>query len=404
MEPEVKDGRQREAIQEKDLAGFKYFRKVLDLLARLHDQACDRDTAGNRVLHYDQHIALILLYLFNPIVSSLRAIAQVSTLEKVQRKLGIPKTNVVSLSEANRIFDASLLRGIIQDLARQLRPLPKRPELRDIQGILTLVDSSLITALPKLVQAMWLDEEHKAVKLHTHFELLSGVPDSITVGDGNSSDWQDLASRLLPGRVYVMDRGYACFELLQKILDTNSSFVCRVRDNSVYEVIEQLPLSEEAKAAGVVSDRLVRLGGESSEHRVRQTLRLVEVRATPHRKRMHGARGGPEQGDTILIATDMLDVPAEAISLLYRERWGIEIFFRFFKHTLTCRHLLAHNRNGIAIQCYAAIIACLLLALWTGKKPTRRTYEMFCYHLIGWASEEELDAHIQGLPPVANKA
>ena len=157
----------RKPIQEQDLAGFKYFRKILKLLGRLHEDACERDKAHNRVLHYDQHIALILLYLFNPVVSSLRALAQVSTLAKVQQKLGIPKTNLVSLSEANRLFDASLLQGIVQDLGRELR-------LRDLQGIVTLVDSTLITALPKLVKLLWLDEQHKAIKLHTRFELLGG--------------------------------------------------------------------------------------------------------------------------------------------------------------------------------------------------------------------------------------
>jgi len=290
----TKDGRRRDPIRQKDLVGFKYFGKVLALLNRLHDQACARDTAGNRVLHYDQHIALILLYLFNPIVSSLRAIAQLSTLDRVHKKLGIPKTNVVSLSEANRVFDSRPLLGIIQELNRQLHPLPRNPQLRDIQGIITLVDSSLITALPKLVKAMWLDDQHKAIKLHTHFELLAGVPASIRVDQGNSSDWKDLAGRLLPGRVYVMDRGYGCFELLQMILDQGSSFVCRVRDNSVYETIADQPLCATVRRAGVVSDRMVRLGGQTSERRVRQPLRLVEVGVTPHRKRIHNARGGPQ--------------------------------------------------------------------------------------------------------------
>jgi len=96
-------------------------------------------------------------------------------------------------------------------------------------------------------------------------------------------------------------------------------------------------------------------------------------------------------------------VPAEVIALLYQQRWGIEIFFRFFKHTLGCRHLLAHNNNGVEIQCYCAIIACMLIALWTGRRITRRTYEMVCYHLIGWASETELDAHIQRLKAADEK-
>ena len=92
-------------------------------------------------------------------------------------------------------------------------------------------------------------------------------------------------------------------------------------------------------------------------------------------------------------------MPAEVIALMYKHRWAIETFFRFFKHVLGCRHLLSHSSRGIEIQTYAAIIACLLITLWTGKKPTLRTYEMICFYFTGLANEEELLAHIAKLTP-----
>ena len=84
--------------------------------------------------------------------------------------------------------------------------------------------------------------------------------------------------------------------------------------------------------------------------------------------------------------------------MLYRYRWTIEIFFRFFKHTLGCRSLLSHDPVGIEIQTYCAIIACMLISLWTGRKPTLRTYEMICYYFTGLAEEDELLAHLAKLP------
>ena len=75
-------------IKEEDLHDFKHFKLVVPLLERLHDDACRRERAGNRKLHYDQYVALILLYFFNPIVTSLRGIQQTSELKKVQRILG----------------------------------------------------------------------------------------------------------------------------------------------------------------------------------------------------------------------------------------------------------------------------------------------------------------------------
>jgi len=90
-------------------------------------------------------------------------------------------------------------------------------------------------------------------------------------------------------------------------------------------------------------------------------------------------------------------VPAEVIALIYLHRWTIEIFFRFFKHVLGCRHLLSHSRQGIEIQAYMAIIGCLLISLWTGRKPTLRTYEMVCHYFAGLAREEDLLAHLAQL-------
>ena len=384
-------------IREEDLAGFKYFKLILKMLDRLHLQATARDKAHNRTLHYDQHVALILLYFFNPIVSSLRSVVSASKLKKVQKKLNCARASLGSLSEANRVFDAQLLLPIMEELASQCKPISHDARLDDVKGILTLVDGTLLKALPKLVEAMWLDEKNKAFKLHTHFELLKGIPVGMTLTDANASEWRTLAAGLLADRVYVMDRGYACFELLGSILAAKSSFVCRVRDNSSYQIIEERPISAEAAEAKVVSDRIVLLGCQTADQRVTRPLRLIEIRVTPHRKRIHGARGGPEQGEILLIATDLLDLPAEVIALIFKCRWEIEIFFRFFKHVLGCRHLLAHNANGIRIQTYSAIIACLLIALWTGRKPTLRTYEMICFYFTGLADEEELEAHLAGL-------
>lgn len=110
-------GKRKEKIKEKDLQGFKHFKLLLPALQKLHDHECDR--AGNRKLHYDQHSALILLYFFNPIVTSLRGIQQASELKKVQRKLGCSRASLGSLSEANHVFDADLLRGVIGELVEQ---------------------------------------------------------------------------------------------------------------------------------------------------------------------------------------------------------------------------------------------------------------------------------------------
>ena len=388
----------RKPITDDQLQSFEFFRKFLPLLNRLHPHATARDKAHNRILHVDQYIALQLVFFFNPIVTRMRGLLQASELRKVQRELGVCPTSLGSFSEAGSVFDAELLKPIIAELGAQLNPLAHDSRLDDLPGKLTAVDGTELSALAKLAGSAWTGRD---IKLHTHFEPLKGVPVDMDLTAAGDSEIENLLKRLLPDRVYVKDRGYACFRLFQAIIDIGSWFVCRIRDNSVYEVIEERPLSAEAKAAGIKSDQVVWLGCEGKRDELKRPVRVIQIACEPHCKRTgHTGRGGPEQGESLLIATNLMDAPAEVVGLVFRKRWTVELFFRFFKHILGCRHLLSHRANGIEIQAYLAIIVCMLIALWTGKKPTLRTVEMIRFYFIGWAERDELEAHLAKLQKI----
>lgn len=399
-------GKKRPKVREKDLTGLKYFDKLGPLLARLHNVGCERDKAGNRSLHYDQYCMLILLYLFNPLVTSLRGIQQASELRKVQKKLSCARASLGSLSEATSVFDTEGLKAIIAELGTELQPLGRDTRLKDIPQTLTLVDGTLIAALPRVIEASWLKANTGSGqvkwRLHTHFEVDRYVPTRIDVtpdGGGANDERAVLERTIEADHLYVMDRGYAKFSLFNQIVGAKSSYVCRLRDNSAYEVVEQRELTAVDRDANVLSDEIVCFSHSKADNRPNHTLRLVCVKTSPHtsRGKYRGGSTGPGSDGILRIATNLLDVPAEIIALIYRFRWIIEIFFRFFKHVLGCRHLLSHSQNGIEIQTYCAIIACLLISLWTGRKPTLRTYEMICFYFCGLASEEELLTHIAKL-------
>ncbi len=389
-------GKKRDKVKSKDVVGFKYFKVLSGMLETLHGAACARDRAHNRILHMDQYVAMLLMYMFNPVCSSLRAIQEASELKKVQRVLKVPRAALGSLSEAARVFDSELLIGIIGDLVKQLQPVRHDAKLSDFDQIITLVDGSWLPVISKATWALFRsDDRHKSAKAHVQFELLKGVPVAATITDANTSEHDVLAERLEAGRLYVLDRGYAKYELLESIAAACSSFVCRLRDNAVFDVIEERLLDDDTLKAGIVRDVVVRLGGKATRGKLNRLVRIIEIECTPHHKPSgKTARGGPEQGDTILIVTDRLDLPADVVALLYRRRWQIEIFFRFFKHVLGCRSLLSTAKNGIELETYVAIIACLLIALWTGRKPTLSTYRMLSWYFSGWATEKELLRHI----------
>jgi hypothetical protein len=375
-------------LNAKDLQGFKYFKLLNPLLERLHEHATQRDKAGNRQLFFDQYAALHLLYFFNPILTSLRGIQQASALDKVAQQLGVSRTSLGSLSEAARVFDAAALQEILTELAARI-PAGMTPREQQALKDLAAVDGTLLQALPRMAWALWLDEEHRAAKMHLVYEVFRGIPVRATVTAGNASERDQLRTLLEAGRLYALDRGYAEYQLFQDIIDAKSSFIGRLRDNAVWQVVEERPVSAQARAAGVQRDLVVWLGGDQSGAVFKQPLRVIEVLTGKS-----DALGRPE---VLLLASDRLDLEAELIALGYKYRWSVELFFRWFKCILGCRHLLSTSANGVEIQVYLALIASLLISLWTGKKPTKRTYEMLCFYFTGWASEEELLAHIAKL-------
>ena len=315
---------------------MKQLRRVAQLLSHLHGVGCGRDKAGNRELHFDDYVLLVLLYLFNPLIDSLRTLQRVADLPEVREQLGIRRFSLGSFSESCRVFAPEMLQQVVDQLAGEMRPVG-----RD----------------------------------HT----------------------------------YVLDRWYAQFLLWNDIKAARSSYVCRIRDHSLYDVLESRPLSEQALAAGVISDQVVELGlSVKPQRRADHPTRLICVKCTPHQKRgkgrrKGGGRTGPSSDGVLRIVTDLLDVPAHVIAFLYQYRWTIEVFFRFFKRVLGCRHLLSTKPEGIAIQVYAAVICCMLLNIMTGRKPTKWMVTLMSLYLCGLATEADVQRELTKVDKTGTK-
>jgi hypothetical protein len=388
-----------------ELMGMKLLDRLQPLLARLHGDACQRDKAGNRTLFFDQLGALLLLHFFNPMVDSLRAVQRASDLPKVRKKLGCSRYSLGSLSEAMRVFDPHLLKEIVDRLGHDAPRVGFDPRLANVPRELKAVDGTLLCALPHLAAAAMLTKRNGKSgsfwRIHAQFDIGRNIPTKINVTGGKNAGEQSeravLRQHLEPGRCYILDRGYAQWTLFNEIHAIDSNYVCRLRNDTKVRERKTLLLSHEAIAAGVINDAIVQLGTDGHKQTLADhPLRLITLRVEAHEKRSRRT-GKTEIRDELFIVTDLLDVPAEMVALIYRYRWQIELFFRFFKQLLGCRHLLSQSENGIAIQTYCAIIACLLLSIYTGRKPTKATLEIVSWYLLGWATEADLEKHLAKL-------
>ena len=394
---------EREPLKEKDIVCLGHLRRVFVLLDRLHEVGCRRDRAGNRELFFNDYCKLVLLYIWNPLIGSVRMLREAVGLDNVAKALGVKRFSLGSFSEAPRVFQPEQLKPVIEELAGQLRPLSQDPRLADVKHTITLVDSTVLTGLARLARSgagaearYNTSRDGKAVygwRLHTQLDLQTFSPHRIQrTGARNSGPTREgsvLRRSLESGRCYVGDGGYADQSLFDDIVDAGSSYVTRIREDSVFTVIEERLLSDEALAAGVVRDAVVTLGVQGGG---RHTVRLVAVQVQPHPRRTR--REPKKQSDLILLATCLIDLPAELIALIYLYRYTVELFFRVFKQLLGLRHLLSQRQEGIDIQVYCTAIVCLLVCLISGHKPSKSNVNMIGWYLIGLASEQELIGHL----------
>jgi hypothetical protein len=390
-------------LKEKDILCLGHLQRVFDLLDGLKQVGCKRDTAGNRELFFNDYCKLILLYIWNPLIGSMHQLQEAVELENVAKALGVRRFSSGSFSESVRVFDPQLLLPIIGELAAQMPPPAIDPRLSQVQGIITLVDSTVLTGLARLTRIGLLSTRYNSSKdgaevhgfrLHMQLELGTFAPCSIVAtgarNAGAAREHNVLAAHLQPGRIHVGDGGFDDHDLLDDIHDAASNYVMRTRENAVFDLVEERLLGPEALDANIVRDAIVWLG-DGSDKPMNHAVRLIEIKVKPHYRR---TRKGTFLRDRILLLTDMTDLPAELVALIYLYRYGIEHFFRIFKQLLGMRHLLSQREEGLEIQTYCTVIVCLLICLISGKKPTLSNRNMIGWYLIGLATQEELLNHL----------
>ena len=265
-------------------------------------------------------LSLLLLYFFNPILTSLNGLQQVTRLAEVQRLIGGGPFSLGALSAAQHAFDPALLEGLFNELVERIAPIDPPKEWEALKKLVA-VDGSLLPGLPRMTWALWQDKQHRAAKTHVQFEVLRGLPIHVDITTGNGSETTAMKGRLEPGLLYVMDRGYADYQLFQDVIDAKSSLIGRIKENAVWQLVKEGPVSAKACQVGVQRDLETKLGGGKSGKVFEQSLRAIEANT--------GKLKTARKPEVLLLATNRMDLDADLVSLGYRFRWSVELFFRW---------------------------------------------------------------------------
>jgi hypothetical protein len=280
--------------------------------------------------------------------------------------LGIKQSvNQSTLSRANENRDWRIYSDFGEHLIKLVRPLYENYPIPnvDIDNDVFALDSTTISISIKLCS--WAKGKYSrgAIKMHTLLDLRGSIPTFILITDGKYHDSNLLDEIIpLPSAIYLMDKAYLDLVALYKMHKAGSYFVTRTRVTQDFMDIEcNYNIDEKS---GLRSDKIIRFGGPRSKHRYPETLRLVEYY--------------DDEKDILLeFLTNNFDVSALEVAHLYRNRWQIEVFFKWIKQNLTIKKLWGHSENAVNLHLWAAICTYLIVAYVKYQlKSTLSIYEI----------------------------
>jgi IS4 transposase len=301
---------------------------------------------------WDQLVAMVYAQLSG--ASSLRVLETGFNSQSTHHyHLGTAPIRRSTLSDANVKRKAE----VFSETAQLLMSQAKRSLRRECEELLYLLDSTSITLKGRGFDT-WTSgngtRNTQGIKLHILYAGNEEIPihQSFTAPNINDID-EGVKLKIEAGAVYVFDKGYCDYNWWNQINAQKAFFVTRFKRNAALKVESVLPIPTE-DADAILKDEIVRFanlhprGGRKNHYQ--ESLRRVTI-----------ARHG---NDPLVLATNDLDCSATVIAQRYKERWGIELFFKWIKQHLRIKNFLGRNENSVRIQILTALITYLLLALY----------------------------------------
>ena len=384
------------------LIGAKYVRLLEKQLRAFQDE----ETHGNRKLYLDDVFVAYLLAFFNPTIRSLRTIEDLSQTQQAQKHLSVDRICKSTLSDFNKLVDPERLVPIVEALRSQLSDTQSEPgrseyDLCEMLKRTVAVDGTFLHAVAEVAWAVAGSNNHGTARhrarLDAQLNVSTWLPETIVVPEPGESEADSAIKNILAGRIYLYDRGYSSFALLrahyvqneatpdEEVLAVKSHFVVRYKkaggnSPALTDAVDR-PLSKEDLGAGVISDRV---GYFASDTACRAGISKIPLREVIISYEENGEQ------KTLRLITNLLDVSAKTIAHLYRSRWQVELFFRWFKSIGHFGQLISHSSDGVLTHLYVTIIGTLLMYLHAGYRPSKYMFALLGQVAAGAATLDEI--------------
>jgi len=254
-----------------------------------------------------------------------------------------------TLADANESRDWRIFAEFAQVLIQQARDLYADSDIGlQLDGVLYALDSTVIDLSLALFPWAPYQQSKAAVKVHTLLDLNGSIPVLINITDIRGHDSYMLDQVVVePGCFIVMDRGYVDFPRLFRLHQAMAYFVLRAKRNLQFRRRRSHPVD---RTTGVRSDQTIVLTGEHSVEDFPSPLRRVSFYAQDIDKRF-------------VFLTNNFEIPSPIVAAIYKQRWQVELFFRWIKQHLRIKRFLGRSPNAVKVQIWTAVATYVLVAI-----------------------------------------
>jgi transposase len=254
-----------------------------------------------------------------------------------------------TLADANEARDWRIYAELAQRLIAQARKLYAKEDLGlELANTVYALDSTTIDLCLSVFPWAHFRTTKAAVKMHTLLDLRGNIPSFIHVSDGKLADVHALDLLVPePGAIYVMDRAYVDFARLHAMHQAGAFFVTRAKSN--LKARRRYSASTD-RTTGIICDQTIALDGHYAKQHYPERLRRIRFRDA-------------ETGKMLVFLTNNFDLPALTIAALYKNRWQVELFFKWIKQHLRIKQFYGTSENAVKTQLWIAVSVYVLVAI-----------------------------------------